>query len=59
MALVGIVEEVGNDEEITDETHRVDVYDEGENEEYDDQSSSRCSSYSSFTPVLEATWVLM
>ena len=31
-ALVGILEEDGNDEEITDETHSVEGYDEGENE---------------------------
>ena len=31
-ALVGILEEDGNDEEITDETHSVEGYDEDENE---------------------------
>ena len=34
-ALVGILEEDGNYEEITDETYSVDDYDEDENEEYD------------------------
>ena len=34
--LVGILEEDGNDDEMTDETHNVDDYDEDKNEEYDD-----------------------
>ena len=36
MDLVDILEENCNDEEITDEIHTVDDYDEDENDEYDD-----------------------
>ena len=36
MVLVHILDENGNDEEITDEIHTVDDYDEDENDEYDD-----------------------
>ena len=36
MVLVDILEENGNDEEITDEIQTVDDYDEDENDEYDD-----------------------
>ena len=36
MVLVDILEENGNDKEITDEIHTVDDYDEDENDEYDD-----------------------
>ena len=34
MVLVDILKENGNGEEITDEIHTVDVYDEDENDEY-------------------------
>ena len=36
MVLVDILKEKGNGEEITDEIHTVDDYDEDENDEYDD-----------------------
>jgi len=36
MVLTDILDENGNDEEITDEIHTVDDYDEDENDEYDD-----------------------
>ena len=36
MVLVDILKDNGNGEEITDEIHAVDDYDEDENDEYDD-----------------------
>ena len=36
MVLVDILEDNGNDEEITDEIHTVDDYDEDEKDEYED-----------------------
>ena len=36
MVLVDILKETGNGEEITDEIHTVDGYDEDENDEYGD-----------------------
>ena len=36
MVLVDILEDNGNDEEITDEIHTVDDYDQDENDDYDD-----------------------
>ena len=59
-----ILYEDGNDEDITDETHSVDDYDEdeNENEEYDDyQSSSWRSMYSYSSPCswsdMDVDWV--